>query len=134
MSSTDDIYKTYEEHMKTLRAWYVGYGVGGPVLFVTQPAFAKILVEQDVVRLVGALFLLGVLFQVLLALLNKWVNWGNYNFEKEPDSDSSRLHRFCSYVARQAWIDILADVATLVFFAWATVLVVTAVSRSAGAG
>ncbi len=130
-SLSDGIYKTYEEHMKTLRAWYVGYGIGGPLLYITQPTFAKAVVEHGTVRTVGLLFLLGVLLQVVLALLNKWVNWGNYYYEAHPDVTRGKIYNACQSISKQAWLDILVDLLTLVFFAWATVLVFVAVGESA---
>jgi hypothetical protein len=36
-SEAEGFYKVYEEHAKALRTWLVAYGVGGPVLFLTNP-------------------------------------------------------------------------------------------------
>lgn len=153
--SSDGHYKVYEEHMKTLRAWFVAYGVGGPVLFVTQQDFASTLVDSGLSQLVGVLFLFGVLLQALVALFNKWVNWGLYYFD-EDDADTGvvvdtvetvetvddavdtetkprRLQRFCESYSSKVWIDIVADMATLILFAVATVLVLIEVSKDAGA-
>lgn len=151
-SSSDGHYKVYEEHMKTLRAWFVAYGVGGPVLFITQQDFAATLVDSGWSQLIGVLFLVGVLLQALVALFNKWVNWGLYYFD-EDDADTSsvvdtvetssdavdtemqsqRLRRLCESYSSKVWVDILADLATLVLFAIATVLVLIEVSKGAGA-
>jgi hypothetical protein len=153
MSATSDgHYKVYEEHMKTLRAWFVAYGVGGPVLFVTQQDFAATLVDSGLSQVVGVLFLVGVLLQALVALFNKWVNWGLYFFDEddtdtrsvvetvetssdavETEMQSQKLKRFCESYSSKVWVDILADLATLVLFAIATVLVLIEVSRGASA-
>lgn len=138
--------------MKTLRAWFVAYGVGGPVLFITQQDFAATLVDSGWSQLIGVLFLVGVLLQALVALFNKWVNWGLYYFDEddadtgsvvdtvETSSDavdtemqSQRLRRLCESYSSKVWVDILADLATLVLFAIATVLVLIEVSKGAGA-
>jgi len=152
-TSSDGHYKVYEEHMKTLRAWFVAYGVGGPVLFITQNDFATTLVSSGLSQLVGVLFLVGVLLQALVALFNKWVNWGLYYFDEddvEPSSavdtiettdvetdtqaKSQKLQRFCESYSSKVWIDIVADLATLVLFSIATVLVLIEVSKGASAG
>ena len=148
-SSSDGHYKVYEEHMKTLRAWFVAYGVGGPVLFITQKDFATALVTSGVSQLIGILFLLGVLLQTLVALFNKWVNWGLYYFdeddietvdtdtagdETEPRANPSTLQQFCENYSSKVWIDIFADVATLVFFAAATIIVLVEISKGVGQG
>lgn len=141
--SSDGHYKVYEEHMKTLRAWFVAYGVGGPVLFITQKDFAASLLDSDLSGLVGVLFLVGVLLQALVALFNKWVNWGLYYYDDDEGDVSidtvdeevkpRRLQRFCEDYSSKVWIDIVADVATLVLFSVATIVVLVEVSKGAGA-
>lgn len=151
-ASSDGHYKVYEEHMKTLRAWFVAYGVGGPVLFVTQNDFATTLVKSGLSQLVGVLFLVGVLLQALVALFNKWVNWGLYYYD-EDDAEAvsvvdtvettgdeidtvtrpQKLQRFCEGYSSKVWIDIVADLATLVLFSIATVLVLIEISKGAAA-
>lgn len=150
-TSSDGHYKVYEEHMKTLRAWFVAYGVGGPVLFVTQKDFAATLADSGLSQMVGVLFLVGVLLQALVALFNKWVNWGLYYFD-DDDADTSnvvdtvettgdtvdtetkpqKLQRFCESYSSKVWIDIVADLATLILFSIASILVLMEVSRGAG--
>lgn len=151
-ASSDGHYKVYEEHMKTLRAWFVAYGVGGPVLFVTQQDFASTLVDSGLSQLVGVLFLFGVLLQALVALFNKWVNWGLYYFDEDDaetgvavdtvetsgdavdtETKPRGLQGFCESYSSKVWIDIVADLATLILFAVATVLVLIEVSKGAGA-
>lgn len=143
-ASSDGHYKVYEEHMKTLRAWFVAYGVGGPVLFVTQQDFAATLVNSGLSQLIGVLFLVGVLLQALVALFNKWVNWGLYYFDEDEapgqidttdePSRPNRLQSFCESYSNKVWIDIAADLATLTLFSAATVLVLIEVSRDVATG
>ena len=152
-ASSDGHYKVYEEHMKTLRAWFAAYGVGGPVLFITQNDFATTLVSSGLSQLVGVLFLVGVLLQALVALFNKWVNWGLYYFdeddvdtssavdtvettdvETDTQAKSQKLQRFCESYSSKVWIDIVADLATLVLFSIATILVLIEVSKGASTG
>ena len=143
-ASSDGHYKVYEEHMKTLRAWFVAYGVGGPVLFITQQDFATTLANSGLSQLIGVLFLVGVLLQALVALFNKWVNWGLYYFdEDEPEASidttdeepkPKKLQSFCESYSNKVWIDIAADLATLALFSAATVLVLIEVSRNAATG
>ena len=131
-SSSDGHYKVYEQHMNTLRAWFVAYGVGGPVLFITQKEFASTLIGSGESRLVGVLFLVGVLLQALVALLNKWVNWGLYYFDEDNEDDEKpKLQTLCEKISSKVWIDIIADVATLILFSVATVIVLSSVAAGA---
>ncbi len=92
-SNGDGYFKVYEEHMKTVRAWFVAYGIGGPVLFITQKEFAAILVGSGSAKLVAVLFLLGVFLQVFVAVLNKWVNWGLYHYNAYPNETRGKWFR-----------------------------------------
>ncbi len=128
-SNSDGHYKVYEQHMNTLRAWFVAYGVGGPILFITQKEFASTLIASGYARLAGVLFLIGVLLQALVALLNKWVNWGLYYFDDDiEDAEKPKLQEFCEKTSSKVWIDILADIATLILFSVATVIVLSSVA------
>ena len=70
-----EFYKAYEEHSKVLRTWLVAYGVGAPVLFLTNDSLAAKLGASAESGEIGGLFLGGVAFQVFLAVLNKTVMW-----------------------------------------------------------
>ena len=37
----EELYKAYEEHAKTLRTWLVAYGIGAPVVFLTNEQLSK---------------------------------------------------------------------------------------------
>jgi hypothetical protein len=100
---------------------------------VTQKDFATTLVASGNADLIGLLFLLGVLLQALVALLNKWVNWGLYHYDEIESETKPSARKFCEYICDKVWIDIGADIATLLLFGVATVLVVREIGRSVGA-
>ena len=77
-SSAAELFKVYAEYSKTLRTWLVAYGIGAPVLFLTNETLARTFVKSPQARIVAFSFLMGVLLQVFLALLNKNVMWVCY--------------------------------------------------------
>jgi hypothetical protein len=112
-------YEEYTEYAKTLRTWLVAYGIGGPVLYLTQqnvPAKISATGRGDDIAL---LFLAGVLLQVGVALLYKAAAWRlHYNVELmgKPVCDKDWARR----VERYYEIDIIADGLTILLLAGAT--------------
>jgi hypothetical protein len=115
-----DLYKAYEEYSKTLRTWLVAYGIGAPVLFLTNETLSARVLASPHAECLGILFLSGVSLQVLLAALNKSVMWACYYAELTPVCKTKRRFRFADWISQQYWIDFLIDAASLVLFAFAT--------------
>jgi hypothetical protein len=113
-------YAAYEEHSKTLRTWLVAYGIGAPVLLLTNESLSEKLTVASDGPLIGMLFLAGVVVQVLLAALNKALMWTCYFLELYPNRKRSRRHRLAFRLSKQFWIDLSADVVSLILFGYAT--------------
>jgi hypothetical protein len=117
-------FANYAEYAKTLRAWLVAYGIGGPVLLITNKELLQALKLSPYRNHIVDLFLLGVALQVLLAFINKWCAWHMYVGEYEPSFQSSRRYKFWSWLNERSWIDMLVDGGSLFAFAVSTCLVV----------
>lgn len=115
-----EFYKAYEEYARNLRAWFVAYGVGGPVLILTQEHVSKAVIASGAGPGIARLFLSGVGLQILLSLINKWANWGVYAYSESQALADGRLFGFWSAVTNQVWIDILLDLGSVACFALAT--------------
>jgi len=115
-------YAAYEEHTKTLRTWLVAYGIGAPVLFLTQPTLMGTLKTSGEGNVRGLLFLSGVGIQVILAALNKTIMWRLYSAEldREQVDKGGLILRVCDWLSDKYLIDFIADLATILLFASAT--------------
>jgi hypothetical protein len=120
MSSKEGFYKSYAEFSKTLRTWFVAYGIGGPIVLLSNNAAWGWLVKSGKISLIGLLFLLGGVLQVIGALLNKHAMWYLYFGEEYPTTKSNLSYRISSRYSDQGWIDVAIDIATLILFGWAT--------------
>lgn len=118
--NSEELYAVYEGYAQTLRTWFVAYGIGGPVLFLSSDVLREQLVASGWAPTVSILFLMGVVLQVVLAAVNKTAMWGCYYGEIEPGFCGRWQHRTCCWVAKQFWIDLIVDVASLVLFAVGT--------------
>ncbi len=116
----EEYFKAYEEYSKVLRTWFVAYGIGGPVLLLTNEALAKAVKISGQGKSLAALFLIAVALQVVLAALNKFSMWGIYFGEFKQAFKSTLRYRICQWFSDAFWIDLLIDVLTLSLFAIAT--------------
>lgn len=115
-----DVWAAYQGYSNTLRTWLVAYGVGAPVLFLTNEAIWKRVAASGEARTLAMLFLCGVGLQVLLAALNKTVMWAIYYGELITDFKQTRRYRVAATIAQQFWIDFVIDLGSMVLFALAT--------------
>jgi hypothetical protein len=113
-------FQNYAEYSKTLRAWLVAYGIGGPVLFFTNQDLTQAIANSPNKRLILALFLIGVSSQVLLAFLNKWCAWHIYAGENDRKYRDKLIYRVWAWINDQSVIDFAIDAISLVAFAYST--------------
>jgi hypothetical protein len=113
----------YTEYSKTLRTWLVTYGIGGPILFISQDQIATKLAASPNKSCIIYLFLIGVAAQVAISLLNKWLNWIAYEMDMNPPLKLRTFHNAVIWLANQFWFDILCDIVSVASFIVATFLV-----------
>ena len=125
----DGLFASYGDYAKQLRAWLVTFGLGGPVLFFTKPELFEKLSANTRVAVVWA-FLGGCGLQIFLAVLNKYINWVNYNYcqklLKNPAYKQSKFERATDWTSDQIWIDFVIEVLTIVAFVYAVYQVTSA--------
>jgi len=124
-----DAQQAYVEYNKTLRAWFIAFGAGGPALLLVEEDLRNALCEANALRHVVILFLIGVAAQVAGAVLNKWVNWGMYYGCVESAAKDRWYCRLASHLHNKAWIDIALDAATIFLFGCAAWLMLMTFSR-----
>jgi len=116
-------FDNYSDYSRTLRAWLVAYGIGGPVLFVSNKELAaKVGASAHAEQIILA-FLLGVALQIVLALINKWSAWHMYAGAGDAGYQRSWRYRFWGLINDQSWVDFWIDVLSIAAFIWATALV-----------
>lgn len=113
-------YAAYETHSSVLRTWLVAYGVGAPVLVLTNENVWILLRQSGESRFIAGCFLLGVVLQVIIAALNKALMWSSYYAEEHAEYADTRRYRLTAVLRGQFWMDFLADIAAILLFAAAT--------------
>lgn len=120
---SEGLFQNYSEYAKTLRTWLVAYGIGAPVLLLTEENISLKLSESGAGRIIAIYFLLGVATQIVSAFLNKWCSWIQYSDEIDGDRNPSLMTRFSDWWAEFPWIEICMDLGTIILFSVATVKV-----------
>jgi hypothetical protein len=113
-------YEAYVGFARTLRLWFIAYGVGGPALFLTHETAGARLLASGSGRPVAYFFLAGVVLQILVALLFKSAMWYLYLGEFDDRVKSWRLYRTSDWLSESYAIEFVCDLVTLVLFAGAT--------------
>jgi hypothetical protein len=121
--NADKSFEAYHEYTKTLRTWLVTYGIGGPILFISQEKLAAVIAASPLKDKIVYLFLGGVAVQIAIALLNKWTNWAAYALALNPPAVLRCYHHMVIWFANQFWIDMLCDLASSAAFVIATLFV-----------
>lgn len=118
---TKDYFEQYWRYCSSLRNWFVAYGIGGCVLFISDNAqiFQKLSINTKVTVVIS--FIIGVAAQVILAFLNKWIHWCIYGGEEDDDFRQGRWYKYAKILSLRFEIDLVVDLITFVAFAVATV-------------
>lgn len=113
-------YEAYAKHADILRSWLVAYGVGVPVLILSQEGLWKVMLANGVIVSAGLSFVIGVALQAALALINKVVMWNNYRGASSWKFRHTRTYWFLMCLSAQFWVDIVFDIVTIVAFVHGT--------------
>lgn len=110
-----DLFVNYSEYNKTLRTWFVTFGVGGPALFLATPSLAQKLYAAGHLDTVIWYFLAGSGLQILIAIINKFAGWYEYRACRE----NKIFGGFWGWVSSLFWLDQILDVLTVASFGYA---------------
>jgi len=114
------LFSVYSEFARVLRTWFVAYGIGGPVLLLTNDAVQRKFAASGQAAHITLAFLTGVALQVLLAVLNKNATWIAYEAERRADRKTKTVYRLAVWFTNEFWIEFAMDMGSLVAFTWAT--------------
>jgi hypothetical protein len=127
LNSDSGFYEPYIQYARTLRAWFVAYGIGVPVLLVSQEYIARAIIKAGNGKVIAWLFLGGVAVQVLAAFLYKYAMNYLYCDEISDELEGSWRLRIAEWLSDAVWLEMLFDVLSIALFVYGTFLVVAAV-------
>jgi hypothetical protein len=123
-----DYWQSYERFSTSVRNWLIAYGVGGPVLLVSQDSVAARVLASGQVAWIGGFFLAGVLLQVVKGIAYRTTSWYGIESTQTPESHTTWQMRVSQWINGAVWLEVLCDVVTIALFAVATALAVRAIS------
>ena len=101
-------FDAYAGFARTLRVWFIAYGIGGPAAFLTNEAAGKKLYTSGQGAIVAYAFLAGVVVQIVLAVLYKSAMWYLYMGEYDSALKGSWLYKASKWLSEAYWIEVLA--------------------------
>lgn len=107
---------SYLDYNRILRSWFIAFGIGGPVILLTNDTLYADFLRLDEKGCIAILFFGGLFIQVFIAWINKMANWYKYS------RDDGRRFEIASWLLRQFWIDITADILSICAFGLAIYL------------
>lgn len=123
VKSDSGFYEAYSGFARSLRIWFIAYGIGGPVIFLTTNDAWKTLAVSGQGKPVAYLFLSGVAIQIIAALLYKTAMWYLYVGELAPGTRRRRMYKIADWLSESYLLEGLFDLATLVVFTLAALTV-----------
>lgn len=118
-------YESYSGFARSLRIWFIAYGIGGPAIFLTNNDAWRTLAASGQGRSVAYLFLTGVAIQIMEALLYKTAMWYLYVGELAPGTRKRRVYKIADWLSESYMLEGLFDLATLVVFTLAALSVLS---------
>ena len=116
-NSAGEFYEAYAEYNKILRGWLVGFGVGLPSLLFASKDFLQLSGNVYLLSAIISWVAIGIVFQILLALINKTCNWLNYFSAKYKTNSNFIPFRWAATISRQFWIDVVFDLISITSYA-----------------
>jgi hypothetical protein len=120
-----EYYHAYAEFAKTLRTWFIAYGIGAPALVLSNKDLWNVVKGSGKLTYIAVLFLLGVTFQVIEAFIYKTAMWHLYVGESDEDHVKTWWYAMADKVSESYKLELFFDVGAFVFFAIATIVLVT---------
>ena len=111
-----EFFGVYKEYAGHLRTWLVGYGVGLPALILSNKNFYDLLNASGTLRCVAISLACGLFPQVLLAAINKYVNWVCYWGELDEANKNSKIYEWFGVVSNWIYIDMAFDFLSIGFY------------------
>ena len=115
-------FEPYSHYARTLRTWFVAYGIGGPAVIITHPDALSVVSKAGYAGMIGWLFMTGVTAQVIVAFFNKVAMWYVYYGEVDQNFRPTRRYRLAEWFSEQFWPDVLMDIVSLIAFSTSTVM------------
>jgi hypothetical protein len=113
-------YEPYAEFARSLRIWFLSYGIGGPVLLLTNEPARDALAASGRARFIVLCFLTGVFVQIAVAMSYKTAMWYLYRGESEAKARNGFWYKFSDKLSDNYWIEFSLDIATLFLFSLGT--------------
>lgn len=111
-----EYFEQYWRYCAAVRNWLVGFGVGSCILLVSEKSGIFKDVSHEKKGNILIWLMIGIVVQIVLALVNKYIHWCVYWGMESKEFRKSIWYRAANRVSRWFLIDVCADVFSIVAF------------------
>lgn len=120
-TANEEFYEVYAEYNKSLRNWFVGYGIGLPALLLTNQELFRLKSDNQYLSLVLIFTSLGIALQIISALINKYCNWLLYRgYTDDEIKNEATAFKKIDKLSNMFQIDLTFDIGTIILYAIAS--------------
>lgn len=119
-----DYFEQYWRYCSSLRNWFVAYGIGGCILFLSDKAKVFQGLTNTKRTIIVIFFLVGVIAQIVLAFFNKWIHWYIYWGKEKIEFQETKRYKVANYLSSIFEIDVAVDMITFATFVVATIVLI----------
>lgn len=123
-------YEAYAGFANNLRIWLLAYGIGAPVVLLSNEHAWKAIVDSEQGKFLAILFFAGVALQIIAAVMYKTAMWFLYMGELKKSYRKTKMYKAADYLSENYLIESGIDVATIVIFGVASFNVVRAITTT----
>ena len=119
-TSHDDYFEPYAYFARTVRLWFVAYGIGVPAATISNEWLLEKLQGSGCLPSVFWCFFSGVAVQVLMAMIWRTSMWYQYIAADASEVSRTRMYRASKWLSERYVFEMIPDVVTITLFAIAT--------------
>lgn len=123
-------YEAYAGFAGNLRTWFIAFGIGAPVVLLSQDHAWSAISRSGKGSMLAALFFGGVAVQVFAGLMYKTVMWYLYIGELKPEFQKTTRHGIADWLSESYLIEVLLDIATAALFTWGAILALRIITNA----
>lgn len=119
-SDPNGSFKVYAEYNSALRNWLIGYGIGLPAVILSNQNIFQIIDHKSEFKVLMSFLIVGVLSQIISAIINKITNWLVYRVAEDISKKDIFIYKHGVKLSERFYIDIFLDLVSIFTYMGAT--------------
>ena len=124
-----DFLESFRASSASMSKWIVAYGVGMPVIILSQESFSHYLIAQKYFLVVLSLFLTGSCLKVISELVYKYISWPLHLGEGDETYRKRTSYKICKNLYNSLLFEAIFDIPAVILLFTGTIWTFSILSR-----